>query len=122
MNLSSCTPYKKSLLSFFQSIRQDGIIYVKEHFPKESAPLAIALLFGERDFIPEDILTSYQKLGIIHLLAISGLHVAMLGGMIFYFGIRLGVPREKMTTVLLVFLPCYALITGAAPWLSELFL
>lgn len=115
LNLSSCSPQKKSPLSFFRTLRQDGIIYVKDHFPKESAPLAIALLFGERDFIAEDILNSYQRLGIIHLLAISGLHVGMLGGMIFYFGIRLGVSREKMTTVLLVFFPCYALITGAAP-------
>ena len=114
-NLSNCSPQKSTLLSYFRNIRQDGISYVMNHFPKESAPLAIALLFGERNFIDQDILRSYEKLGIVHLLAISGLHVGMLAGMIYSFGIRIGVTREKMTTVLMVFLPCYALLTGAAP-------
>lgn len=115
LNLSSCSPSKKTLRSFFRTLRQKGVMYVNNYFPNESASLAVALLFGERDYIEADVIKSYQKLGIVHLLAISGLHVSMLAGMIYYLGIRLGVAREKMTTALLVFLPSYALITGAAP-------
>lgn len=115
IDLTNCIPQKKSLLSFFRTLRQDGTSYVSNNFPKESAPIAIALLFGDRKFIEEDILKSYQKLGIVHLLAISGLHVGMLTGMMYYIGIRTGITREKMTTALLLFLPCYAMITGAAP-------
>ncbi|QED48704.1 DNA internalization-related competence protein ComEC/Rec2 [Cytobacillus dafuensis] len=115
LSLSKCSPQKKSPLSFFRSIRQKGIEYVQNNFPKESAPLAVALLFGDRNLMDEDVLASYQKLGIVHLLAISGLHVGMLTGMIYYLGIRIGISREKMISALLLFLPCYALITGASP-------
>lgn len=123
-----CKPHKKTFLSFFQTLRQDGIFYVTSKFPQELAPLAVALLFGERDFIDSDILKSYQKLGIVHLLAISGLHVGMLAGMFYFVGIRAGITREKMTTTLILVLPCYAIITGAAPsviravWMMMLFL
>ena len=115
LNLSTCKPQKKTLSSFFKSLRLDGISYVRSQFPKESAPLAIALLFGDRNFIEPETLISYQKLGIVHLLAISGLHVGMLAGMVYYIGIRAGITREKMNTALLLLLPCYAMITGAAP-------
>lgn len=115
INLENCSSPKKTFHIYFQTLRNDGISYVNEHFPTESAPLAIALLFGERNYIDSNILNSYQKLGIIHLLAISGLHVGMLAGMIFYCGIRVGISREKMMTALLLFLPCYVILTGAAP-------
>ncbi|MBS4191366.1 DNA internalization-related competence protein ComEC/Rec2 [Bacillus sp. FJAT-49705] len=115
LTLSNCSPQKKTPLSFFRSIRQKGIEYVQNNFPKESAPLAVALLFGDRNLMDEDVLASYQKLGIVHLLAISGLHVGMLTGMIYYLGMRIGISREKMISALLLFLPCYALITGATP-------
>ncbi|KAB2338620.1 DNA internalization-related competence protein ComEC/Rec2 [Cytobacillus depressus] len=112
---SNCIPQKKTPLSLIRTIRENGIEYVKNHFPKETAPLAIALLFGDRNFIEEDVINAYQKLGIVHLLAISGLHVGMLAGLIYFIGIRAGVTREKMTSALLMFLPFYAIITGASP-------
>ncbi|MFE8696755.1 DNA internalization-related competence protein ComEC/Rec2 [Cytobacillus sp. FJAT-53684] len=115
LDLSQCSPQTNSLFTFFRILRVKGITYVQENFPIETAPLAAALLFGERDFIDPDVLRSYEKLGIVHLLAISGLHVGMLAGMIYFLGIRAGIRRERMTTALLLFLPCYALLTGAAP-------
>ncbi|MBP2241694.1 competence protein ComEC [Cytobacillus eiseniae] len=111
----NCTTQKKTLLSFFRTLRENGIQYVQTHFPEEMAPLSTALLFGERGYIDNDVLASYEKLGIVHLLAISGLHVGLLAGMLFFAGIRLGIARETMTSILLLFLPCYALLTGAAP-------
>jgi competence protein ComEC len=115
INFPQCTFQKKTPFSFFKSVREKGIQYIQDHFPNESAPLAAALLFGEREYIETHVLDTYEKLGIVHLLAISGLHVGMLAGMIYYIGIRIGITRERMTTGLLLFLPCYALLTGAAP-------
>src|SRR5690606_17195937 len=89
--------------------------YLREHFPENTAPLAAALLFGESDLMEENVLESYQKLGIVHLLAISGGHVAMIVGLLFLICIRLGLSREKAIDFLILFLPCYALLTGAAP-------
>lgn len=113
--LSDCSNRENSLPLLLLKIREMGTNYLLKHFPEKTASIAVALIFGDRDFIEHDILESYQRLGIIHLLAISGLHVGLLAGMFFLAGIRAGITREKMTSVLILILPGYALITGAAP-------
>ncbi|MDM5229094.1 DNA internalization-related competence protein ComEC/Rec2 [Cytobacillus sp. NJ13] len=115
LNLPDCSYRKSSPTLTILKIRETGIQYILDHFPEQTAPLAIALVFGDRDFIDQDTIASYQKIGIIHLLAISGLHVGMLAGMFFLAGIRAGITREKMTSILLLVLPLYAVLTGAAP-------
>lgn len=109
---ASATP---GLFTAVQRLRQKGIFYIYEHFPKETAPLAAALIFGDRSEMEEDLLAAYQRLGIIHLLAISGLHVSMLAGMLFFLMIRLNMTRERAMDILIVFLPFYSLIAGASP-------
>jgi competence protein ComEC len=113
--LSDCINRVNSLPLLLLKIREMGTNYLLKHFPEKTASIAVALIFGDRAFIDHDILESYQRLGIIHLLAISGLHVGLLAGMFFLAGIRAGITREKMTSVLILILPGYALITGAAP-------
>lgn len=113
--LTECQPSAPSVLSFFRIIRSKGTAYIEKHFPEQLAPISSALIFGDRALLSEEIMDAYKKLGIVHLLAISGLHVSMLAGMIFYAGIRIGITREKMTALLLVLLPCYMLLSGAAP-------
>jgi competence protein ComEC len=112
---TSCLPSKATFISATEKIRHIGMNYVKTYFPEPTASLAVALLFGERDWMPQELISSYQKIGIVHLLAISGLQVTFLTGIIFLFGIRLGVVREKMISIMIIFLPFYALVTGASP-------
>lgn len=114
MNIESCQLAKNSFL-YFQQLRQLGVRYVNEHFPAYISPLANALIFGERNFIEEDLTEAYQRLGIIHLLAISGLHVSLLVVMLFYVGIRLGITREKVLNGLILFLPIYIVLAGGSP-------
>ncbi|MDT8861430.1 DNA internalization-related competence protein ComEC/Rec2 [Alkalihalobacillus sp. MEB130] len=74
-----------------------------------------ALVFGERGLMEGDVLYAYQKLGIIHLLAVSGLHVGMIVTALFYCLIRIGMTRERTMELLLIFLPIYIIVAGAAP-------
>lgn len=115
LSTSSCVSEKTSLRLSLLKIREKGTAYLLKYFPENTAPLAIALIFGDRNFIDGETLQSYQKLGIIHLLAISGLHVGLLAGMFFFAGIRAGITREKMTAAIMLILPSYAIITGASP-------
>ncbi|MEK3853076.1 DNA internalization-related competence protein ComEC/Rec2 [Cytobacillus sp. FSL H8-0458] len=115
LNLSDCTCNKSRITLPILKMREMGTNHILEHFPEQTAPLAIALVFGDRNFVDEDTIASYQKIGIIHLLAISGLHVGMLAGMFFLAGIRAGITRENMTSILIMVLPVYAILTGAAP-------
>lgn len=110
-----CKQTSLSLKENFQLLRQKGIMYIEKHFPQETAAFVEALIYGYQDNMSEDTITSFQLLGTIHILAISGSHVLLITGFLFYIGLRLGVTRETMYIILFVFIPIYILLTGAAP-------
>ncbi|MEH7010130.1 DNA internalization-related competence protein ComEC/Rec2 [Neobacillus niacini] len=113
--LKKCSVVKSTPLTKIKEIRFKGIHYLEKSFPPEIAALSAALIFGDRSMFNPDILMDYQRTGIVHLLAISGLHVSLLIGMVFYLGIRIGLTRQFMMDFLLVILPIYAILTGASP-------
>ncbi|WHY84784.1 DNA internalization-related competence protein ComEC/Rec2 [Neobacillus novalis] len=98
-----------------KQLRFLGIRYLEAHFPIEIASLSAALIFGDRSMLDPVLLGDFQKTGIVHLLAISGLHVSLLVGMVFYLGIRIGLTRQLMMNFLLLILPVYVILTGASP-------
>nr|WP_254505606.1 DNA internalization-related competence protein ComEC/Rec2 [Bacillus altitudinis] len=113
-SMKSCTKHD-SPSHDLSSIRQKGLKFLEDHVPKNSVGIVQALIFGDRDLIDPDTLRDYQMLGIIHLLAISGLHVQTLLACLFWCLLRAGVTRETARILLLSFLPVYACLTGAAP-------
>ncbi|AXF33848.1 MULTISPECIES: DNA internalization-related competence protein ComEC/Rec2 [Bacillus] len=97
------------------SLRKHTISFTNSLLPPDSAGIVQALTVGDRFYVEDEVLTAYQKLGVVHLLAISGLHVGILTAGLFYIMIRLGITREKASILLLLFLPLYVMLTGAAP-------
>ncbi|MDR7000392.1 DNA internalization-related competence protein ComEC/Rec2 [Neobacillus niacini] len=113
--LTNCIPQKITPLIFIKELRFLGIHYLETHFPPEISSLSAALIFGDQSLLDPEVLAGYQKTGIIHLLAISGLHVSLLIGIVYYLGIRSGLTRQFMTHLLLFLLPIYAILTGGSP-------
>ncbi|MGE8035224.1 DNA internalization-related competence protein ComEC/Rec2 [Lysinibacillus sp. NPDC093692] len=106
---------KKSIRSFLAKQRH----YMKKHieitFPKSLVAEAQSLLIGLQDQVDHDLQRAYQKLGITHIFAISGLHVAFVTWLFFEGLLRIGVRTEIATLVLLIILPIYGVIAGGAP-------
>ncbi|MED4225842.1 DNA internalization-related competence protein ComEC/Rec2 [Neobacillus cucumis] len=113
--LENCKPLKSTLTISIKQLRFIGIRYLDNHFPPEIAGLAAALIFGDSHILEPEVLSDYQRTGIVHLLAISGLHVSLFIGMIFLIGIRCGLSRQIMSNFLLVLLPIYVILTGSSP-------
>ncbi|MEO2074525.1 MAG: DNA internalization-related competence protein ComEC/Rec2 [Bacillus sp. (in: firmicutes)] len=113
--LHTCSPRSPSLLTLIKKLRFSGTHYLAENFPIEISSLSAALIFGDRSLLQPDLLEHYQKTGIVHLLAISGLHVSLLIGGVFYLGLRLGMTRQFMINSLLITIPIYVVLTGASP-------
>jgi competence protein ComEC len=61
---------------------------IHQTVPGTAGAIAAALITGERGAIPEDVLAAMRESGLAHLLAISGLHIGLVGGLLF-FAIRL---------------------------------
>lgn len=113
--LHHCTNESVTLIDKVKQYRQKGLQAIEQRFPQVSAGVAQALLFGERNDIEEETLEAYQLLGLIHVLVVSGLHVGVILGILYYLLLRIGLLRERVYFILLLFLPIYVLITGAAP-------
>ncbi|MFS0822632.1 DNA internalization-related competence protein ComEC/Rec2 [Bacillus sp. 1P02SD] len=96
-------------------IREAGIQQIDSHFDGSTAGIIQALIYGERTNIENEIVNSYQSLGLIHLLAISGLHVSLMTGMFYFLCIRFGITRESTSILLLCLLPVYIIIAGGSP-------
>ncbi|WP_409289381.1 DNA internalization-related competence protein ComEC/Rec2 [Peribacillus sp. SCS-37] len=111
----SCAPKRQGLTDRLSQARYEGIRSVERHFSREGSGIAAALLFGEDRLIHEEITNLYRKLGIVHLLSISGLHVALLTGALFIGGLRAGLTRNQMSIILMILLPAYAVMTGMSP-------
>jgi len=105
---------------------------IKKGFSYESFPLASALLLGIKDSIPDTVREVFSELGIGHLLAISGLHMALIG---FFFAsilylVLLFIPSasyymniRKVTCITtLIFLFLYCALTGFSPSASRAFI
>jgi len=56
------------------SLRKYIISFTNSLLPPDSAGIVQALTVGDRFYVEDEVLTAYQKLGVVHLLAISGLH------------------------------------------------
>jgi competence protein ComEC len=115
LNAEKCQSRSGGFLTALKSFRQKEITSINNNFPQETAALAAALLFGERDLFNPETERSYQKIGVVHLLAISGLHVGLLAGMVYFTCLRIGITKEKTEFILLAFLPVYAIVSGLAP-------
>ena len=85
------------------------------HFRKETKSIIDALLFGQRSFIDQETITNFSKSGVVHILAISGLHIGIL--YLFLAFVLQPLYRYKNGKVvrlllILAFLWVFALITG----------
>lgn len=82
-------------------------------FPNDTAPFMKSLILGDKSGLYEDegLYLSMKRSGITHIVAVSGMHVAFLVGVI---QLLLGVGRRSSLICILI-VWCFVFITGAPP-------
>jgi len=85
---------------------------IYERLMGENGRVAMALLFGQRGGLSDEEYRWFQTLGIAHIMSVSGLHVALMGGLMLRFLRRLRVRKGMRLAVTALFLLFYCGVTG----------
>lgn len=80
----------------------------------EAGAYAAAMLLGERNFIPYEDSQAFRRLGIAHILSVSGYHVGVLVGLLTWLLRPLRMKRSHRLTCTSVLLALYCMLTGGA--------
>jgi len=71
-----------------------------------------AMVTGDRTFLTHSLRVGFERTGSFHLLVVSGFHLALLAGGVFWMARRLRVPQAPATLLTFVASLGYALFTG----------
>ncbi len=79
--------FGQTLKDGIERTRQRVASYIDHRIDGKAGGLAAALAVGKRDFLLEDVETALRRSGLAHILAISGLHMALVTMTVFW-GVR----------------------------------
>lgn len=103
---------KVTYKEYARKIRNSGINIIENNLPEDEAGILSAMLFGSKGGLAADDKELYQKNGIMHIMAVSGLHVSMLASLLTWLISRLPVNFYSGRCIILAILYLYGLITG----------
>lgn len=78
------------------------------------AVMLAAMVTGDRTYLTHSIRAGFERTGSFHMLVVSGLHVAIVAGFVFWVTRRLRVPQIPSTLITMAAALAYSLFTGFA--------
>ncbi len=94
----------------------------------DDAAMLTAMLTGDRTLLGQRLRAGFERTGSFHLLVVSGMHLAIFSGLIFWMARRLRLPRAGASLATIALSLAYALFTGfgqpvqRAFWMVTLYL
>jgi competence protein ComEC len=104
-----------SLMRFIDRVRSASDRQLWSSISRERAGLAAAVLLGAREQLDDDVTDQFLVTGTIHVLSISGLHVAILAGTLLIVFRTGWAPRRGSLVAVAVLTLAYTLVTDAEP-------
>ena len=95
---------------------------------EDDAIILAAMITGDRTFLSHSLRVGFERTGSFHMLVVSGLHLAIVAGCLFWVARRLRLPRVPATVATIAASFAYALFTGFATpvqrslWMVTLYL
>lgn len=94
----------------------------------DDAAMLTAMLTGDRTLLGHRLRVGFERTGSFHLLVVSGMHLAIFSGIVFWVARRIRLPRTAASLVTIAVSLAYALFTGfgqpvqRAFWMVALYL
>jgi len=114
----SITVERKGRVSLFrvlETIRRNAQANLKRYMNQAGSPLATAMILGFREDISEETQQTMLETGTMHILAISGMHVAMIAGCFVGLFRILMIPRRRAALLLIGVVLFYFCLTDMRP-------
>jgi competence protein ComEC len=95
---------------------------------EDDAIMLAAMVTGDRTYLSHALRVGFERTGSFHMLVVSGLHLAIVAGLIFWIARKLRVPQMPATLITITASFAYALFTGFATpvqrslWMVTLYL
>ncbi|HVJ08293.1 MAG TPA: ComEC/Rec2 family competence protein [Acidisarcina sp.] len=116
------------LMHFVEEPRIPAFVPAALRLSREDAAMLAAMVTGDRTYLAHEVRVGFERTGSFHLLVVSGLHLAVVAGLVFWLARRLRLTRlwATLATIGVSFL--YAQLTGFGQpvqrsfWMVTLFL
>jgi competence protein ComEC len=81
---------------------------------QQDAVMLAAMVTGDRTYLTRSLRVGFERTGSFHMLVVSGFHLAIVAGCLFWIARRLRLPRVPATLLTILASLAYALFTGFA--------
>lgn len=96
---------------WIESLRRIGVKNLEQHLSPQTEAVAEAMIFGVRESVDDEIRQSMIETGTMHLLAISGLHVALIAGIAAFLLRQMRFSRRTISLTMIGFVLFYLMLT-----------
>ena len=108
-------PFKQ----FIFTSREYVLSILQKNIPasKDELGIAEALLIGYTNDLDKDLVQAYSNTGVVHIIAISGMHLALIYGLLVWLFARIPLVNKSKIIQVVLILSClwlFSLLTGAA--------
>ncbi|HSD92958.1 MAG TPA: ComEC/Rec2 family competence protein [Methyloceanibacter sp.] len=124
LEVAPAPPWDLAVWARIDALRNAVNLRTRAALPGETGEIATALITGERGGVSKEVTEAMRDSGLAHILSISGLHMAIMAGTVFWLarallalvpGLALRFPIKKWAAVVALGAACFYLaLSGAA--------
>lgn len=96
-------------------LRNDIIETLVKSLGGDIGALSAALVTGDKYYLSDELITAFRLAGVSHLIAVSGLHLSVITGSVYFVMKRTGVHAKIRSAVIITLTLFYIALAGFAP-------
>lgn len=110
--ITKLVPGKWKIYRILEQVKTRISRTYQQLLPEEDSEILNAMILGDKSELSSEIKMLYQKAGISHLLAISGLHISIIGLFLFRMLKKAGLHHNLASAICIVLVYLYGVMTG----------
>ncbi|MEG6585804.1 DNA internalization-related competence protein ComEC/Rec2 [Dendrosporobacter sp. 1207_IL3150] len=96
-------------------LREKVILFMKQVMPHEDAAILFGILFGGYKDISQEVISAFSTTGIVHILSVSGTHIALVASVILWLCNRIKLNGKFAALIVFLAILIYAALAGFTP-------